>query len=166
MKLRKLEKKDASLMLEWMHDPMVVADLQGNFLEKSIYDCEKFIQESQNNSESIHLAIVDDFDTYMGTVSLKNINMPNKSAEFAITTRRIAMGKGYSKKAMNDMINIGLDRINLDLIYWCVSRDNYRAIRFYDKCGYGRINKAPNEASKFYSETQIKSYLWYQFSRK
>ena len=38
MRLRNLELKDAPLMLEWMHDPDVVKDLCGNFLDKSLDD--------------------------------------------------------------------------------------------------------------------------------
>ena len=39
------------------------------------------------------MAITDDNDEYMGTVSLKNINYTDSFAEFAITVRRTAMGK-------------------------------------------------------------------------
>ena len=44
MNLRKLEIKDAPLMLEWMHDKSVVEDLRTNFLTKTIEDCENFIK--------------------------------------------------------------------------------------------------------------------------
>ena len=48
MKLRDLELKDAPLMLEWMHDQSVVANLRGNFLGKTIKDAEEFIKLSRN----------------------------------------------------------------------------------------------------------------------
>ena len=44
MKLRKLEEKDAPLMLEWMHDPEVVADMRTNFADKTLEDCLSFIK--------------------------------------------------------------------------------------------------------------------------
>ena len=94
MRLRELELKDAPLMLEWMHDESVVGKLKGNFLEKTLADAESFILASANKEENIHLAIVSDEDEYMGTVSLKNVE--NGSAEFAITVRKSAMGRGYS----------------------------------------------------------------------
>lgn len=43
MKLRKLEEKDAKLMLEWMHDKSVVEFMGANFEAKTIDDCKKFI---------------------------------------------------------------------------------------------------------------------------
>ena len=51
MKLRKLERKDAPFMLEWMHDSAVVENLQTNFAYKSIKDCEAFINVSRMRCE-------------------------------------------------------------------------------------------------------------------
>ena len=48
MRLRNLELKDASFMLEWMHDESVVKNLRGNFRSKTIEDVKKFILASQN----------------------------------------------------------------------------------------------------------------------
>jgi diamine N-acetyltransferase len=138
MRLRKLELKDVELMLEWMHDPSVVEGLQTDFASKTIQDCENFIVAAQDGSKDFHLAIVNDEDEYMGTVSLKHIQ--NGSAEFAITVRKLAMGKGYSKYAMTKIIRIGFEKLNLQFIYWCVSPENKRAVRFYDKNGYQRID--------------------------
>ena len=44
MKLRKLEEKDAPLMLEWMHDDSVVHNLATDFSKKTLDDCKKFIK--------------------------------------------------------------------------------------------------------------------------
>ena len=43
MRLRKLEEKDAPLMLEWMHDPDVVENLNKNFAAMTMDDCKRFI---------------------------------------------------------------------------------------------------------------------------
>lgn len=109
MKLRRLELKDAPLMLEWMHDPTVVKYMQTNFNQKTLEDCELFIRNSWNDKQNLHLAIADEQDIYMGTVSLKNIH--NSSAEFAITVRASAMGKGYSKNGMRQIFDFGKKRM-------------------------------------------------------
>ena len=83
MRLRKLELKDAPLMLEWMHDETVVKDMQADFSSKTLEDCNHFILSSKDTRKNLHLAIVDENDEYMGTVSLKNIE--EDKAEFAIT---------------------------------------------------------------------------------
>ena len=44
MKLRKLQAKDALLMLEWMHDDTVVHYLREDFAAKTKDDCIRFIE--------------------------------------------------------------------------------------------------------------------------
>lgn len=133
MRLRELKLKDAPLMLEWMHDESVVENLRGKFKEKTLNDCNSFIKAAENKEENLHLAIVSDEDEYMGTVSLKNIDRTNNSAEFAITVRRSAMGRGYSWWGMEEIIRLAFEKYGLENVYWCVSRSNERAVRFYDK---------------------------------
>lgn len=43
MKLRELKTKDAVLMLEWMHDEVVINDMKTDFLTKKIDECYMFI---------------------------------------------------------------------------------------------------------------------------
>ena len=160
MKLRKLELKDAPLMLEWMHDESVVENLAANFGAKKLEDCQAFIAASQKDEENVNLAIVDDNDEYMGTVSLKHISKENKNAEFAIAIRTCAMGKGFSKYGMKEIIRIGLEDMGLYEVYWCVSPVNKRAVRFYDKNEYPLV---PHDEIKCvgYTEEQIKEFIWY-----
>ena len=162
MNLRKLELKDAVFMLEWMHDISVVENLQGNFLEKTISDCREFIQKSWTDECNLHMAVADGWDTYMGTVSLKNIDRKNACAEFAIVMRSAAMGKGFSKSAMEEILRIGFDEMGLKRIYWYVSEENKRAVRFYDKNGYHQADKGGLEFLRGGGiGKDINSYLWY-----
>ena len=156
MILRKLKIEDAPLMLGWMHDEGVVANLRGNFASKTIEDCNAFIQTSITE-HTINLAIASDIDEYMGTVSLKNIE--DGSAEFAITVRKEAMGKGYSWYGMEAIINKAFNELNLDSVYWCVSRDNDRAIRFYDKHNFHEVIDIPEKVLERYKG--INNLKWY-----
>lgn len=133
MYLRNLELKDAPLMLSWMHDEDVVGNLQTDFSSKTIQDCEKFIKYAQDMSKDAHFAIASDEDEYMGTVSLKHIDRSNNSAEFAITVRKESMGRGFSWFGMKAIIEKAFNEFDLECVYWCVSKKNQRAIRFYDK---------------------------------
>lgn len=158
MKLRKLQAEDAPFMLEWMHDDSVVHDLRTNFAVKTLEDCISFIKMAQDTNENLHLAIVDENDTYMGTVSLKHIT--KTSAEFGITVRKCAMGKGFSKFAMQHIIETGFKQLGLQKIYWCVAPENQRAVKFYDKNKYSR-GLAPVGAQNFYTSEEITHYIWY-----
>lgn len=156
MNLRRLEYKDASLMLAWMHDEGVVGKLRGDFASKTIEDCRAFI-ESSISTENIHLAIVSDTDEYMGTVSLKNITQD--SAEFAITVRAEAMGRGYAWFGMESILDKAFDELGLECVYWCVSRENERAIRFYDKHIFHEVIDVPKAILEKYAG--IENLKWY-----
>lgn len=156
MYLRELRNEDAPLMLAWMHDKSVVDKLRGNFASKTIEDCKTFI-ESSISYNNIHLAIASDTDEYMGTVSLKNIE--GGSAEFAITVRKEAMGKGYSWFGMEAIIEKAFNELNLESVYWCVSRDNERAVRFYDKHNFHEVIDVPGKILNRYNG--IENLKWY-----
>lgn len=159
MYLRKLEQRDAAFMLEWMHDESVVCHLGTNFAAKTIHDCRNFIESSHADKENLHFAIANDADEYMGTVSLKHIDPVNRWAEFAITVRSAAMGKGYSRYAMEQILHQGLDVHGLVAIYWCVSPKNQRAVRFYDKHGYRRTEQVPAQLRECYGSDM--ELFWY-----
>lgn len=159
MRMRRLEEKDAPFMLEWMHDESVVEYLSANFAAKTIDDCKAFIESACTDTD-VNMAVVNDDDEYMGTVSLKHIQ--DKTAEFAITFRKCAMGQGYSTYGIKKIIEYGLEEIGLESIYWCVSPDNARAVRFYDKNDYNRVDSAILNIVGNYSPEQIEYYIWYQ----
>ncbi len=158
MNLRKLEIKDAPLMLEWMHDPSVVCYLKGDFSSKTIQDAEAFISKSWEDPNNINLAIVSDTDEYMGTVSLKNIEAGG--AEFAISIRKKAMNHGYSWFGMKEIIDEAFSKYGLRYVYWCVSNNNSRAIRFYDKHCFKESHNIPQKALERYAgENGLKWYM-------
>ena len=161
MKLRKLELKDAPLMLEWMHDKDVTANMNRDFSSLSIEDCERFISNSVNNKQNVHMAVVDDNDEYLGTVSLKSVDYEKRNAEFAITIRKCAMGRGVSSYAMQEIIRIGIEEMNLDCVYWCVSPVNVRAVKFYDKNDYTRVDYHSLCVDADYDEELINAFIWY-----
>ena len=161
MKLRKLELQDAPLMLEWMHDESVVAKLAANFAAKTIDDCRNFIAASQQDKENLHLAITDENDTYMGTVSLKHIDRGTGTAEFAITVRAGAMGKGFAHFGMESILKMGIQEMGLAAIYWCVSPKNERAVRFYDKNNYLRTAQVPDGILSCYPADM--ELIWYVY---
>ena len=171
--LRKLEKKDAPLMLEWMHDPEIVEYMSKNFAALKLENCEAFIESAAEGADadwetmtgSLHLAIENEQGEYMGTVSLKEIDRETSSAEFGITVRRCAMGRGISIAAMNEIVKIGHEVMGLDLIFWCVSKHNKRAVHFYEKNGFEKADLSELEQKNIkvdYTEEQLADFIWYK----
>lgn len=157
MYLRALNLEDAPLMLEWMHDKKVTSNLRANFQDKTLSDVENFIKWSWGNIENLHLAISSDENEYMGTVSLKHID--EGSAEFAIAVRSEAMGRGYAWFGMESMIEKAFSELNLESVYWCVSKNNTRAVRFYDKHNFHEALDIPRRVLKRYEG--IDNLKWY-----
>lgn len=139
IELRKLRLEDAPFMLEWMHDDDLVKDMRADFKSKTLEDCQLFIRASQEDKNNAHFAVADIADTYMGTVSLKNIDIENKAAEFAICMRRCALGNGMAAEAMKKVIEKAFQEMGLEIVYWSVNPGSKRAVRFYDKNGYMRV---------------------------
>lgn len=159
MYLRKLEEKDAPLMLEWMHDEDVVRFLNTDFSKKTIEDCRSFINNAQEIGKDAHYAISSDEDEYMGTVSLKNINRMDNSAEFAVTVRKCSMTRGYSWFGMEAVIEKGFNELDLEAIYWCVDRNNFRAVRFYDKHNFHEVVDVPQDIlDRYKGKNNLKWY--------
>lgn len=69
MRLRKLILEDAVGMLEWINDPEVNRYFRFDVSNYDIDQAINFIKKSWKLQESIHLAVVDDLDEYLGTIS-------------------------------------------------------------------------------------------------
>lgn len=139
MRLRQLQEKDADGMLEWMQD----AEIQRNFRfrtdNKTKEDVLEFIQKAKTEpveGESIHYAIADDNDEYLGTISLKDVDLTARNAEYAISLRRKAQGLGIGRKATEKLLKRAFCEFGFERVYLNVLADNHRAIRLYENCGF------------------------------
>lgn len=139
IKLRNLKSKDAKNMLEWMHDADTTRHFRKNMLEMTMEEVLFFIEKNKSFSPeqtSRHYAIVDEEDTYLGTISLKEINTTDKNAEYAIALRSAARGKGVAEKATSLLMEVAFEELGLERVYLNVLASNARAIGFYEKFGF------------------------------
>lgn len=139
MRLRPLEAKDAGGMLEWMRDPDIQKNFRFSTQNKSYDDVLSFIDAavtSPIDGKSIHYAITDDNDEYLGTISLKNVDLQCMSAEYAISMRKCAQGQGIATWATKRILQIAFEEFHFQRVYLNVLSDNERAIRFYERCGF------------------------------
>ena len=74
--IRKLEREDASFMLEWMSDVEITDNFKFDFSIMDERKVEEFIDNSFSEANK-HFAIVDKKDEYMGTIRLKMIYFKN-----------------------------------------------------------------------------------------
>ena len=135
MRLRRLELKDAPGMLEWMHDTTINKNFRADFSAYNLEKVEAFISHSLTDQDK-HFACTDEFDEYLGTVSLKNIDWNSRNAEYAISFRKKTHGTGASYFATDEILKIAFYKLNLEKVYLNVSGKNLRAISFYEKYGF------------------------------
>ena len=165
IQLRNLQKKDASLMLEWMHDEELQKCFQKKMGEVTMEEAIAFCtadnaEEKIENGKSLHYAIVNEQDEYLGTISLKNINLINKNAEYAISMRRCAQGTGAAFEATRLLLKKGFRELGMHRIYLNVLKENTRAIRFYEKSGFtyeGELRDC------ICMEGEYRTLKWYSF---
>ena len=161
IRLRGLESRDCQGMIEWMRDAETIHFFHDNMKDKTQEDVLNFIAASKttpSDGDNIHYAIVDDLDVYLGTISLKNINLADRNAEYAISLRKSAQGKGIAYFATSKLLKIAFLDFELQKVYLNVLSDNYRAIRLYEKCGFRLEGEFK---SHFYLEGIYKDLRWY-----
>ena len=136
MALRPLEQRDTNGMLEWMLDAEINQFFQFNPKHINEDSVREFIQNSYDDTKNRHYAIVDSYDQYLGTISLKNINQKDKNAEYAIALRKKSIGTGVAAIATKEILNIAFHALGLHKVYLNVLADNIRANKFYEKMGF------------------------------
>ena len=115
--LRPLELKDAEGMYDWMTDPTITQYFRFDASSVTIESCAEFIRDSGEDPFTVHFAIVNDADEYLGTISLKKIDNEKKCGEYAISTRKIVHGKGVAGQATEEILKIAFEKYKLDYVY-------------------------------------------------
>jgi RimJ/RimL family protein N-acetyltransferase len=156
--LRDLQESDVDGMLEWMHDPETKKWFRYPMEKQTKADVLSFIQKARKTDKSeqgvsIHLAVADENDEYLGTISLKNIDYTSRNAEYAISIRQCTKGTGAAYKATKMLLAYAFDTLDLEKVYLNVLKENARAIAFYKKVGFkleGESRKALYFNDKFH----------------
>lgn len=135
--MRRLKPEDRAGMAEWMKEEEITQyfnEVFSNYTEEMI---DTFIRCSFDDANQHH-AIVNQWDEYMGTVSLKKIDLRNKHAEYAIVMRKSALHTGAARAGTMELMYYGFHVLGLEKIYLNVLKINQRAIRFYERIGFTR----------------------------
>lgn len=166
MKLRRLKEKDADGMLEWMQDPEIQKGFCFNAEEKDKAAVLSFIRHANIDlisGKDIHYAISNENDEYLGTISLKDIDMSNRKAEYAISLRRMAQGKGIAAEATQEVLRLAFEKYNLERVYLNVLSENKRAIHLYEKCGFVYEGEFRNH---IFLRGEYKALKWYSMLKE
>lgn len=160
--LRPLETKDAPFMYEWMTDPTITRFFRFDASKVTPESCLAYIQSARGNQSSVHFAIADENDEYLGTISLKDIDTGKKQAEYAISTRKKAQGTGAALQATRLILQCAFESLGLELIYLNVLAENGRANAFYRKAGFRFVREGPKALEL---RGELKALNWYEITK-
>ena len=159
--IRPLSEKDTNRMLEWMRDADITQYLQIGGPNTTREQVLAFIHSTTDESESLHRAIVNERDEYLGTVSLKHIDRDKKEAEYAISMHPSALGTGASAEGTRLILKLAFQQLGLVRIYLYVQEENQRAVRFYKKIGFQLY-----DSSIGHIKNEDKNLLWFEVQEK
>lgn len=163
MRLRKLQEKDVPGIYEWMKDENVNRFFRFNGNEIQMETIRQFVRDAQDDTRDLHRAVVDDADEYLGTVSLKGIDLQARHAEYAISMRSRAHGTGASAFATKEILKIAFFQLNLNRVYLNVLSENLRANRFYEKFGFIYEGEFKQH---LYVRGELKDLKWYRMLKE
>jgi RimJ/RimL family protein N-acetyltransferase len=73
----------------------------------------------------------------IGITFLKDINLINRTAEFAIFIGDDnARGKGYGREATINTIDFAFNQLNLNRVFLKVQENNQKALHLFENCGF------------------------------
>ena len=146
-------------MFEWMQDKDITRYFQTDFSSKTLEDALGYIENINRDPAVRSYAVASDADEYMGTVCLKSIDRSLGHAQLSIVVRENAMTHGYALFGVQAILEVAFRELELESVYWCISCNNERAVRFYDKHYFKRIVDIPADIRDMYPNRN--DLIWY-----
>lgn len=138
-KLREIEKKDIETINRWRNNPELIKTLGAPFrFINTDVDYKWFEQYMNNRTKEVRCAIVDECnDEILGMASLTSVDYLNQIAEFHIMIGdKSNQGKGIGTFAVNEMLKLAFQHMNLFRVELSVLETNVIAKKVYEKCGF------------------------------
>ena len=145
--LRAFEPEDYKVSIEWRNDDEIWSMVGGpKYFVSSEYE-KKWIEESIFDTKNIKLAIcLKENDTYIGNVSLTDIDWRNRNTELHILIGdKKRWNKGFGSEAIQLMLKYGFAELGLVRIFSRILEDNKASVNLFKKNGFvkeGVLRKA------------------------
>jgi RimJ/RimL family protein N-acetyltransferase len=149
--LRPLEINDANGKYpSWLNDNEVCMGNSHYIFPNTKKATIEYIALVSNSRDAIVLAIVEnDTNQHIGNISLQNINLISRSAEFAIMIGdKKSWGKGYGEEAASLLIKHGFNNLNLHRIYCGTFENNIGMQKLAEKLNMKHVGRQRQAAYK------------------
>ncbi len=136
--LRAIEETDLGLLHEMINDPEIEKMTGGGGFPVSLYQQKKWFESIQNRRNELRLMIDTENNGTIGLISLTDIDLKNRTAEFhyKLATSKNLKGKGYGTKALSALIEYAFMQMNLNCIYSGNIEYNNVTERIKEKLGF------------------------------
>lgn len=137
--LRKLCEKDADGMLSWMYNPQVQKGFRKDMSTNTQETVRSFIANAcyeKKQGGAIHFAVIDDSDEYMGTMTLKEIDVANNNAEVAYVICPENQGRGLGETGLKLLCQKAFEEYDFERLSLEAYTDNPASNRLAIKCGF------------------------------
>ena len=135
--LRHLERDDLPRVVIWFNRPEVRRNLL-RLWPMSMVEEEQWFEATQKSEWPRIYAIVTTVGEPIGTLGVHDVDWRCRSAEIGIMIGEPACwGQGYGTDAIRALLRHLFDQMGLNRVTLSVFADNPRAIRCYEKCGFG-----------------------------
>ncbi|HEX6970892.1 MAG TPA: GNAT family protein [Limnochordia bacterium] len=142
VKLRPIEPADFPKIVAWTNDPEVSQFIEGEY-PQTLAECPAWLAASRRDRHNQRFTITDRTGRVIGDIELDHITWRSGDAEMRVRIgERELWDQGYGSDAVCALLVHAFGRMRLHRIYLRVFRQNQRAIRCYQKCGFrkeGRI---------------------------
>jgi RimJ/RimL family protein N-acetyltransferase len=142
--LRPLERKEISLMRQWMNDPEVTTYL-GRILPLYEKEEEEWFENIHKRTNDLVLGIVARKEKKLiGSMGLHQIHWSNRTAVTGtVIGNKSYWSKGYGSEAKMLLLDFAFNALDLQVILSRALSTNQRSIAYSKKCGYKEVGRIP-----------------------
>lgn len=134
--LRPLEPADLPSLVKWGADPVLTPLMEGAY-PHDLGESPAWLARLRSNRHNQRFAILVATGELIGDIELDNIAWRSGEAELRVCIgERSWWNRGYGTDAVRTLVAHAFESLHLNLVYLRVYRDNRRAVRCYEKCGF------------------------------
>lgn len=143
IRLRALERSDLDNFMQWVNNREITQYLLAFPVPVSRAYEERWLENALFHTASDKVFAIDTHEgEYLGNCGLHSIDSIARHAELGIVIGKPShLSKGYGQDAINTLLRLSFDSLNLEKIYLRVYSGNTRGIRCYEKCGFQQVGR-------------------------
>ena len=146
MIIRKLQKEDLPIRVQWMNNPRVYESMHFD-LPVTLENTIKWFENNQKKDNRYDVCFEENH-AVVAFGGLTSIDSDLKKAELYIFVNPNLQRSGLGTESTRLLCGLGFEELKLHKIYLITNEDNIAAIKVYQKCGFSLEGKHRDEYLK------------------